>query len=140
MQKVLKKQILPYYGAANGRWEKVANRYWVIVLGVLRGPRTSSMQSFRSSSFFLHLDSWPKLPQYNNPISMGYFSPAPICCTVIWHNLLFQHFLRSFGQLSRLRKEDEDLKLCMDDALSPLSTPNKITQYLWATFSTALFA
>ena len=41
--------------------EKEAHRYWVIVLGVLSGPRASSMQSFRSSSPFLHLDSWPKL-------------------------------------------------------------------------------
>ena len=118
-QKVLKKQILPYYGAANGRceknwsidiglmywgcsgdlghhpckvseahplsfisivgkkcwkskfchitvWqmgavEKLVHRYWVDVLGVLKGPRASSLQSFRSSSSFLHIDSWPKL-------------------------------------------------------------------------------
>ena len=60
-QKVLKKQILPYYGAANGLVKKLVHRYWVDVLGVLRGPRASSLQSFRSSSSFLHIDSWPKL-------------------------------------------------------------------------------
>ena len=65
------------------------------------------------------------------------FSTAPICRTVIWQNLLFQHFLHSFGQLSIWRKEDEDLKLCKDDALGPLSTPNTSTQYLWTSFSTA---
>ena len=35
-----------------GAVEKLVNRYWVDVLGVLRGPRASSLQSFRSS--FLH--------------------------------------------------------------------------------------
>ena len=44
-----------------GAVEKIAHTYWVIELGVLKGPRVSSMQSFRSSSSFLHLDSWPKL-------------------------------------------------------------------------------
>ena len=38
------------------------------------------------------------------------------------------------GDLQGGRRE---LKLCMGDALGPLSTPNTITQYLWATFSTA---
>ena len=36
-----------------GAVEKVAHRYWVIVLGVLRGPKASSMQSFRSSTSLL---------------------------------------------------------------------------------------
>ena len=44
-----------------GAVEKLVHRYWVDVLGVLRGPRASSLQSFRSSSSFLHIDSWPKL-------------------------------------------------------------------------------
>ena len=44
-----------------GAVEKLVQRYWVDVLGVLRGPRASSLQSFRSSSSFLHLESWPKL-------------------------------------------------------------------------------
>ena len=44
-----------------GAVEKLVNRYWVDVLGVLRGPRASSLQSFRSSSSFLHIDSWQKL-------------------------------------------------------------------------------
>ena len=42
-------------------WKKWFHRYWVDVLGVLRGPRASSLQSFRSSPSFLHIDSWPKL-------------------------------------------------------------------------------
>ena len=44
-----------------GAVEKLVHRYWVDVLGVLRGPKASSLQSFRSSSSFLHLESWPKL-------------------------------------------------------------------------------
>ena len=70
-----------------GAVEKIAHRYWVIVLGVLRGLRVSSMQSFRSSSSFLHLDSLQKvlkkqiLPYYgaangrcgkNSPKVLGY--------------------------------------------------------------------
>ena len=44
-----------------GAVEKLVHRYWVDVLRVLRGPRASSLQSFRSSSSFLHIDSWQKL-------------------------------------------------------------------------------
>ena len=44
-----------------GTEEKLVHRYWVDVLGVLRGPRASSLKSFRSSSSFLHIDSWQKL-------------------------------------------------------------------------------
>ena len=42
-------------------WKKLVHRYWVDVLGVLRGPRASSLQSFRCSSSFLHNDSWQKV-------------------------------------------------------------------------------
>ena len=41
--------------------QKLVHRYWVDVLGVLRGPRASSLQSFRCSSSFLHIDSWQKV-------------------------------------------------------------------------------
>ena len=44
-----------------GAVEKLVDRYWVDVLGVLRGPRASSLQSFRSSSSFLHIDDWQKV-------------------------------------------------------------------------------
>ena len=82
----------------------------------------------------------PEHPQYINPISMDQFfhsAHLPHRNILIWQNLLFQHFLYSFCQLSIWRKEDEDLKLCKDDALAPLSTPNTSTQYLWTSFSTA---
>ena len=54
---ILRKKCWQILGAV----EKLVHRYWVDVLGVLRGPRASSLQSFRCSSSFLHIDSWQKV-------------------------------------------------------------------------------
>ena len=55
-----------------GAVEKLVHRYWVDVLGVLRGPRASSLQSFRSSSSFLHIDSYIKLMYWGCSGDLGH--------------------------------------------------------------------